>query len=88
MKRLLDIVLILLSLPIMLPVALIVAIAIKLDSPGPVLYWSERIGRNGRPFIMPKFRSMSVGAPIVEAENSPMPAATSPRLENLLEKPA
>ena len=68
MKRLLDIVLILLSLPIMLPVALIVAIAIKLDSPGPVLYWSERIGRNGRPFIMPKFRSMSVGAPIVEAE--------------------
>lgn len=68
MKRLLDIVLILVSLPIMLPVALIVAIAIKLDSPGPVLYWSERIGRNGRPFIMPKFRSMSVGAPIVEAE--------------------
>lgn len=68
MKRFLDIVLILVSLPIMLPVALIVAIAIKLDSPGPVLYWSERIGQNGRPFIMPKFRSMSVGAPIVEAE--------------------
>ena len=68
MKRLLDIALILISLPVMLPVALIVAIAIKLDSPGPALYWSERIGQNGKPFIMPKFRSMSVGAPVVEAE--------------------
>ena len=44
MKRLLDIVLILASLPVVLPVALIVAIAIKVDSPGPVLYWSPRIG--------------------------------------------
>lgn len=68
MKRLLDIVLILASLPVVLPVALIVAIAIKVDSPGPVLYWSPRIGKNSKPFPMPKFRSMCIGAPRVSAE--------------------
>lgn len=68
MKRLLDIVLILASLPVVLPVALIVAIAIKVDSPGPVLYWSPRIGKNSKPFPMPKFRSMCIGAPVVSAE--------------------
>jgi lipopolysaccharide/colanic/teichoic acid biosynthesis glycosyltransferase len=41
---------------------LIVALLIKLDSPGPVLYRAERIGRNGEPFSMLKFRSMVVGA--------------------------
>ena len=68
MKRLLDIVLVLASLPVAVPVALIIAIAIKLDSPGPVIYYSERIGKDGKPFTMPKFRSMAVGSPIVEAE--------------------
>ena len=68
MKRLLDIVLVLASLPLVVPVALIVSIAIKLDSPGPILYWSPRIGKNGKPFAMPKFRSMSIGAPVVSAE--------------------
>ena len=68
MKRLLDIVLVLASLPVVVPVALIIAIAIKLDSPGPVIYYSERIGKDGKPFTMPKFRSMAVGSPIVEAE--------------------
>lgn len=42
--------------------ALLVALAIRLDSKGPVLYFQERIGRNGRPFRMAKFRSMVVGA--------------------------
>jgi exopolysaccharide biosynthesis polyprenyl glycosylphosphotransferase len=44
------------------PIMLIVALLIKLDSPGPVLYKAERIGRNGEPFSMLKFRSMVVGA--------------------------
>ena len=48
MKRLLDIVLVLASLPVAVPVALIIAIAIKLDSPGPVIYYSERIGKDGK----------------------------------------
>lgn len=49
---------------IAIPAAL-VALAVKLTSPGPALYWSERIGRDNRPFSMPKFRTMRIGTPIV-----------------------
>ena len=45
-----------------LPVAIITAILIKLDSPGPVLFKQERVGKNGRAFIIMKFRSMRVDA--------------------------
>jgi sugar transferase (PEP-CTERM system associated) len=45
-----------------LPIALLTAILIKLESPGPVLYKQERVGRNGRPFTLMKFRSMKVDA--------------------------
>jgi O-antigen biosynthesis protein WbqP len=43
--------------------AIIVAIAVRLTSPGPVLYWSERVGRGNRIFLMPKFRTMRLGTP-------------------------
>ncbi len=42
-----------------------VALAVKLTSPGPVLYWSDRVGRHNRIFRMPKFRSMRIGTPAV-----------------------
>ena len=42
---------------------LITAIAVRLTSTGPVLYWSDRVGRDNVIFRMPKFRSMTVGAP-------------------------
>ena len=42
-----------------------VALMVKLTSPGPVLYWSDRVGRNNRIFKMPKFRSMRMGTPAV-----------------------
>lgn len=45
-----------------LPIALLTAILIKLESPGPVLYKQERVGKNGRPFVLMKFRSMGVDA--------------------------
>ena len=62
MKRAMDLVLVvLLLLPASVLMA-IVAVAIKLDSRGPVIYASERIGRGGKPFTMFKFRSMVVGA--------------------------
>jgi O-antigen biosynthesis protein WbqP len=44
---------------------LIVALLVRLTSSGPVLYWSDRVGRNNRIFRMPKFRSMRVGTPAV-----------------------
>lgn len=45
-----------------LPLALVTATLIKLDSKGPVLYKQERVGRNGRPFTLMKFRSMRMDA--------------------------
>lgn len=65
MKRLIDLVLALpASVILALPIAL-VALAVKLNSPGPALYWSDRIGRSNRVFRMPKFRSMRIGTPAV-----------------------
>jgi len=64
-KRTFDILLALLLMPVVLPMALLVAFAIRLTSPGPVLYWSQRVGAERRLFDMPKFRSMRVGTPII-----------------------
>lgn len=46
------------------PIAL-VALLVRLTSPGPALYWSDRVGRHNKIFKMPKFRSMRVGTPAV-----------------------
>ncbi|MBK7953379.1 MAG: sugar transferase [Candidatus Accumulibacter sp.] len=65
MKRLLDLLLAVpAALVLLLPAALL-ALLIKLTSRGPVLYWSDRVGRKNRVFRMPKFRSMHVGTPTV-----------------------
>jgi exopolysaccharide biosynthesis polyprenyl glycosylphosphotransferase len=61
-KLTLDILGSILALLVLWPLFIIVAVLIKLDSPGPVFYRAERIGRNGKPFAMLKFRSMIVGA--------------------------
>ncbi|GIW93671.1 MAG: UDP-phosphate galactose phosphotransferase [Pirellulaceae bacterium] len=65
MKRLLDIVLAALLLITLLPLMLLIALLVKLTSPGPVLHWSRRVGRHNKLFWMPKFRTMHVGAPQV-----------------------
>ena len=57
-KRALDIVFSVLTLFLLLPVLLVIALAIKLDSPGPILYISERVGKYGRVFRCFKFRTM------------------------------
>lgn len=65
MKRGFDILLsLLLSAIVALP-ALLIAILIRITSPGPVLYWSDRVGRDNRIFRMPKFRTMRTDAPQV-----------------------
>ncbi len=57
-KRLLDLALVVLSLPIWLPVVAVIALAIWLESKGPIFYSQIRIGEHGRPFKIMKFRSM------------------------------
>jgi O-antigen biosynthesis protein WbqP len=42
---------------------LLIALTVRLTSPGPVLHWSQRVGRNNKHFAMPKFRSMRVDTP-------------------------
>lgn len=65
MKRIFDLVLAMLAgLLLLLPVALLV-LAVRFTSKGPILYWSDRVGRNNTIFRMPKFRSMRMGAPVV-----------------------
>lgn len=65
MKRSIDLLFALLaSLVLALPL-LLIGIWVKATSPGPVLYWSERVGRNNALFRMPKFRSMRVDTPEV-----------------------
>jgi O-antigen biosynthesis protein WbqP len=65
MKRLFDIVVVLCALPAIAPLAALVAVAVRVTSPGPVLYWSDRVGAGNRLFRMPKFRTMRVGTPAV-----------------------
>lgn len=65
LKRFFDIVfsttmLVIFALPIVL-----IAVAVRLTSPGPVIYCSDRIGRNNRVFRMRKFRTMRIGTPVV-----------------------
>ena len=63
MKRLFDLILaIFLILPLLIPF-LILAILIIVTSKGPVLYWSDRVGKNNKIFKMPKFRSMVINTP-------------------------
>ncbi|WP_295002618.1 sugar transferase [uncultured Dechloromonas sp.] len=75
MKRLFDLFLALIAVGIFAIPLLVVAVLVKLTSPGPVLYWSDRVGRRNRIFRMPKFRSMRVGTPAVATHLLSNPAA-------------
>jgi O-antigen biosynthesis protein WbqP len=65
MKRLVDLILTLVAVLLLLLPGIFVSVLVKLTSKGPVLYWSDRVGRNNDIFIMPKFRSMKVDTPVV-----------------------
>ncbi|CAG1006010.1 sugar transferase [Geobacter sp.] len=65
MKRLFDFSLALLVLILTVPLLALVALAVRLTSPGPVLYWSDRVGKNNKVFNMPKFRTMCTNTPAV-----------------------
>jgi len=65
MKRFFDISFGLMVLIALLIPLVLVALLVRITSPGPVLYWSDRVGRNNQLFKMPKFRSMRVETPAV-----------------------
>jgi O-antigen biosynthesis protein WbqP len=64
-KRPLDIVVALGGLVFFALPLLVISLLIKTTSRGPILFWSERLGRNNVVFLMPKFRTMKVGAPLL-----------------------
>jgi Undecaprenyl-phosphate glucose phosphotransferase len=78
-KRAMDIVLASLALMFFLPVMMLTAISIKLDSPGPVIFRQNRNGFNGRKFVIFKFRTMTVqeNGPTVLAATRDDPRVTS-----------
>jgi O-antigen biosynthesis protein WbqP len=65
MKRALDIACAALALAVLLVPMLAITLLVRLTSPGPVLYWSNRIGRGNAIFRMPKFRTMRTDTPAV-----------------------
>ncbi len=65
MKRLFDLFLAIIFILILAIPIILIALWVRLCSPGPALYWSNRVGRNNQIFQMPKFRSMRVDTPIL-----------------------
>jgi O-antigen biosynthesis protein WbqP len=65
MKRLVDLILLVVALLFLAVPMLIVAIIVKLTSPGPIVFWSDRVGQYNCIFRMPKFRTMQVNTPNV-----------------------
>jgi undecaprenyl phosphate N,N'-diacetylbacillosamine 1-phosphate transferase len=80
-KRLMDLTVASAALLVLAVPLLVVAMAIKIDSPGPVFFRQRRLGLAGRPFRIFKFRTMFVGAPVVyNADGSTFNAADDPRV--------
>ncbi len=67
-KRLIDVAVVVLSAPLWVPIFVLVALAIRLDGPGPILYGQERVGEGGRRFKVWKFRSMVENADALKAQ--------------------
>jgi O-antigen biosynthesis protein WbqP len=65
MRRFFDLCLSLFALLVLLLPILLVALLVRITSVGPVIYWSDRVGRNNKIFKMPKFRTMRVDTPAV-----------------------
>ncbi|TXT39595.1 MAG: O-antigen biosynthesis protein WbqP [Comamonadaceae bacterium] len=65
MKRIFDLLLAIVAALILLLPIVVVGLMVRLTSKGPVLYWSDRVGKDNVIFKMPKFRSMQMGTPAV-----------------------
>ncbi len=65
MKRLIEILIVLFISTIIFLPSILLIILIKIETRGPALYWSQRVGKNSKIFLMPKFRSMKLDTPEV-----------------------
>ena len=79
-KRLLDVVLSAVALLLLVPLFLLVAVAIKMDSPGPVFHRGVRVGKGGKPFRIYKLRSMVNDAEVLGGPSTP---ADDPRITRM-----
>jgi hypothetical protein len=77
LKRAFDILIAGFFLAAVAPLCAVLAVLIKLDSPGPVIFQQRRVGRNGRPYTMYKFRSMLCG---VDGMRAPVSGGRDPRI--------
>lgn len=78
LKRLIDLLLVVVSAPLVLPLAALISLAIRLDSPGPVIFAQQRVGKDGRLFTCYKFRTMVADAEARKAELERMNEADGP----------
>jgi exopolysaccharide biosynthesis polyprenyl glycosylphosphotransferase len=79
-KRAVDVVGAILAMVLVAPVMVIVALIIRLDSPGPIFFWQDRAGLGGKRFRMLKFRTMHVGADDEKEELAYLNRSGDPRL--------
>ena len=77
-KRFVDVTGASVGLVLTAPLMAVAAFAIKLTSPGPVLFRQLRVGKNGRPFVFYKLRTMATGAPALRARLRPLNEQTGP----------
>jgi len=85
-KRLFDLVLALCAAMILALPVVLVALAVRLTSKGPALYWSDRVGKGNKIFKMPKFRSMRIGTPAVATHLLQNPAVYLTPIGSFLRK--
>jgi lipopolysaccharide/colanic/teichoic acid biosynthesis glycosyltransferase len=76
-KRVFDVAAALIGLVLLAPLFIVVAVWIRLDSPGPVFFRQERVGRGGAPFLIHKFRTMRVAA---ESSGPALTVGADPRI--------
>ena len=83
-KRVMDLVITLLAVVVFSLPIIIIAILIKTNCQGPVLFWSKRVGQRGKNFDMPKFRTMYVGTPILSSNDLSCPDAHVTKIGKML----
>ena len=86
LKRIFDLAVATLAIALLALPMLVIAVAIRLTSAGPVLYWSKRVGQHNQLFWMPKFRTMKTGTPVVATHLLTDPAQHLTPLGSFLRK--